>query len=51
MILIKYQALKVKKRGFCMFLAFSPIFGGLPIIFGGKMAIFECTAVFPNSLS
>jgi len=36
MISKKYQALKVKKRGFCLFLAFRPIFGGLLIIGGGK---------------
>jgi len=32
----KYQALKVKKRGFCVFLAFRPIFRGLLIKSGGK---------------
>jgi len=32
----KYQALKVKQRGFCLFLAFEPIFGGLQIKGGGK---------------
>jgi len=32
----KYQALKVKKRCFCVFLAFKPIFKGLPIKVGGK---------------
>jgi len=36
MISKKYQALKVKKRGFCVFLAFRPIFGDLPIIVGSK---------------
>jgi len=36
MILKKYQALKVKKRGFCLFLAYGPIFGGLSIKVGGK---------------
>jgi len=36
MISKKYQALKVKKRGFCVFLAFGPIFGGLQILGGGK---------------
>jgi len=36
MILKKYQALKVKKRVFCVFLAFRPIFEGLLIIGGGK---------------
>jgi len=49
MISKKYQVLKVKKRGFCVFLAFRPIFGGLLIIGGGKMAIFEYRALFPNS--
>jgi len=34
------QALKVKKRGFCLFLAFGPIFGGLLIIGGGKYGDF-----------
>jgi len=32
----KYQALKVKKRGFCLFLAFKSIFGGLRTIGGSK---------------
>jgi len=36
MILKKYQALKVKKCGFCVFLAFRNIFGGLLIAGGGK---------------
>jgi len=36
MISKKYQALKVNKRGFCLFVAFGPIFGGLLIIGGGK---------------
>jgi len=40
MISKKYQALKVKKRGFCLFLAFGPIFGGLLIIGGGKNGYF-----------
>jgi len=36
MISKKYQALKVKKRSFCLFLAFGHIFKGLTIIVGGK---------------
>jgi len=40
MILKKYQALKVKKRGFCVFLAFAPIFEGLLIIKGDKNGYF-----------
>jgi len=40
MISKKYQALKVKKRGFCLFSAFGPIFGGLLIIDGGKNGYF-----------
>jgi len=40
MISKKYQALKVKKRGFCLFLALGPIFGGLLIIGGGKNGYF-----------
>jgi len=51
MISKKYQALKLKKRGFCPFLAFGTIFGGLLIISGGKMAIFEYRAMFPNNSS
>jgi len=51
MISKKYQALKVKKRGFCLFLALGPIFGGLLIIGGEKMSTFKIRAVFPNSLS
>jgi len=35
MISKKYQALEVKKRGFCLFLAFRPIFGSLLIKIGG----------------
>jgi len=40
MISKKYQTLKVKKRGFFLFLAFGPIFGGLLIIGGGKNGYF-----------
>jgi len=40
MISKKYQDLKVKKRGFCLFLVFGPIFGGLLIIGGGKNGVF-----------
>jgi len=39
-ILKNYQALKVKKRDFGMFLAFGPIFGGLLIKGAGKNGIF-----------
>jgi len=50
MILEKYQALKVKKRVFCVFLAFRPIFRGLLIIGGGQKWRF-LSKEFPNSLS
>jgi len=40
MISKKHQALKVKKRGFCLFLAFGPIFGGLLTTGGGKNGFF-----------
>jgi len=51
MIWKKYQALKVKNHIFLVILALEPIFGGLPIIEGAKISIFEYRAVFPNSLS
>jgi len=51
MILKKISGFEGEKHVFFVFLAFRPIFGGLPIINGGKMAIFDYRAVFPNSLS
>jgi len=40
MISKKYQALKMKKRGFCVFLAFGPTFGDLLITGEGKNSYF-----------
>jgi len=49
MISKKYQALKVKKRVFCVFLAFNPSLEVFANHRWGKNSDFENRAGFPNS--
>jgi len=46
----KISGFEGEKNGFCVFLAFKPIFGGVLFIGGDKMVTSKIRAVFPNSL-